>query len=107
MDQLTSINKPKNSNNFLASIWFVLINSLIGGIYIVISVEPSTLAFWLLILCLVGFISTLISLIWYKFSIVQRFDDPKLVFRSCYKKAFLISFIPICLILIQYYFDIF
>lgn len=106
MDQLTSINKPKSSNNFLASIWFVLINSLIGGIYIVISVEPSAWAFWLLILCLVGFISTLISLVWYKFSIVQRFDDPKLIFRACYKKAFLITLVPILLILIQYYFNV-
>ena len=93
-------------NNFLASIWFVFLASLLGMFYILTSVEPTGVVFSIALICLVIAVSSLVSLIWFKFSTINRFDDPKLVFRKCFGRGFLIALIPILLILIQYYFDI-
>jgi len=92
--------------NFLLSVWLVFLASALGFIYIILYIEPETKSFVLLLTCLTGFLSTFFSLVWFKLSDVARFEDPKSVFRKCFKKAFFLALFIIMLILVQYFFDI-
>lgn len=93
-------------NNFLVTIWIIFLISLSGIAYILYYLEPSFISLIFLLLGIFFAVSTVGSLIWFKFTTIARFEDPKVIFRSCFKKAMIIGLVIPILILIQFYFNL-
>ncbi len=93
-------------NNFLITIGLGAVFSVVSIIYILNMYEPSLVLFYFLVFLIFIFITLLTSLLMYKFSTIQRFEDSKAVYRRCLKKSLFVGIVFALFFLIQYYFDV-